>query len=217
MILEGQVGSLPAEPISDGINQLILGKTNELIVGLIAGEYYQEALAGRLFAGNQAAAGTVLPIYSNTTQQCGLFNPLGSGKNIIPVKLNMVLVDTTGAAGGFCLGYVKNCGGGIATGSPGITVATLVTPINLNLGSNNASKATFMSAGITVAAPSTLMELDINQLVLTPATTGAIQYKVGYKFDGYPILEPGTAIFVAGNIATLVKMVCTLIWKEVPI
>lgn len=217
MIIEGTVQSLPSESVSDGESKLILGKSRELIVSGLYGKYYNAVKAGRVFAGSQAAAGAIIPIYSNTTQQCGIFNPLGSGVDVVPVKLNVAYVSETGAAGGLCLGYLKNCGGTIATGSPGITVATEVTPVNLNLVSNGGAKARFMSAGITTAAPSVLMELDINQMVLTAATTSMPQWKAGYDFDGYPVINPGTAIFVAGNIAVLIKVVCTLIWIEVPV
>jgi hypothetical protein len=44
--------------------------------------YYELARQGRIFTGNIAAAGVVLPIYSGTTQQVGLWNPVGSGKSI---------------------------------------------------------------------------------------------------------------------------------------
>ena len=102
MITEGTVGSLPNESVSDGDAKIILGKMKDLIVSELHGKYYTSAYNGRIFAGNQAAAGAVLPIYSNTTQQCGIFNPLGSGINAIPVRLNITYVDTTGAAGGLC-------------------------------------------------------------------------------------------------------------------
>lgn len=215
-MLEGTIQSLPAEPVSDGDAKIILGKMRDLIISELHGKYYNLLKAGRLFVGNQAAAGAILPIYSNTTQQCGIFNPLGSGVEAIPVKLNIVYVDTTGAAGGLVLGYLKGCDA-IATGSAGITVATLITPINLDLERGGGSKVKFMSSAITCAAPTVLMGLDINQMVLTAATTSLGQWKTGYDFDGYPAVKPGTAIFVAGNIATLIKVACTLIWAENPI
>ena len=217
MIIEGTVQSLPSEPVSDGDSKILLSKMRSLLISNLHGEHYIATDNGRLFAGNQAAAGVVLPLYSNTTQQCGIFNPLGSGVKVIPIKLNMTYVSTTGAAGGFCLGYKTGCGGSIATGSPGITAATTVTPINLDLGESGGSQVYFMSAAITTAAPAILMQLGLNQLVITAATTSGDQWKADYKFDGYPKVAPGTAIFVAGNIATLIIMACTLIWEEIPV
>lgn len=180
-----------------------------------SGDLYQINAQGRLYVGTQAAAGTVLPIFSNTTQQCGLFNPAGSNVNIVPVRLNMTYVDTTGAAGGFCLGYRTGLAGSIATGAVGgLTAATTVTPVALNL-SGKLSKGIFMSAAITTTAPAVLMQLGINQTVLTAATTSSPQWLASYDFNGELVLTPGTAIFVAGNIATLAKFVCSISWAEV--
>ncbi len=219
MLLESHVDNLPDVSMPDGgaSSELILGKMRDLIVSELHGIYYQQTYRGNLFAGNQAAAGAVVPIYSNTTQQCGIFNPLGSGVNIILVKLLMTFVDTTGAAGGYCLGYVKGCGGSIATGSGGITVATLATPVNLNLSAySGVSKAVFMSAAITTAAPAILMQLGFNQMVLTAATTSLGQWPSEIRFDGYPIVTQGTAVFFCGNIATLSKIAATFVWEESP-
>ena len=216
MIIEGTVASLPNEAVSDGDAKVLLGKMKELIVSQMHGEHYTATHNGRVFVGNQLAAGAVLPIYSNTTQQCGIFNPLGSGVNAVPLKLNITYVSTTGAAGGFCLGYKTGCGGSIATGSTGITAATLITPINMSVGQWG-SKVYFMSAAITTGAPGILMQLGINQMVLTAADATLSQWKADYKFDGYPEVTPGNAIFVAGNIATLITATCSIIWEESPV
>ena len=217
--LQGRV-----QPLGSGLSiggaqdaDLIQGRQQELIVTELMGKYYTQAYNGNVFSARQAAAGAVVPIFSNTTQQCGLFNPLGSGKNLVPVKLNGTYVSTTAAAGGFCLGYVTNCGGGIATGSAGITAATLVTPVNLNIGAGGKPAGIFMSAAITTAAPAVLMDLGVDQLVTTAATTSLGFFPFSYDFDGTVIVPPGNAIFVAGNIAVLITMVFNIIWVEAPI
>lgn len=178
------------------------------------GKYYEQAKLGKLFWGNQAAAGTVLPIYSNTTQQCGLFNPSGSGVNLILVRLSITYVDTTGAAGGFVIGYKTGLASSIATGAVGgLTAATTTTPVCANL-SGATGKGIFMSAAITTAAPAVLCNLGLNQLVLTATDATCPQWKTDFDFDGSVIVSPGTAIFVAGNIATLAKLCCSLGWIE---
>jgi hypothetical protein len=194
---------------------LAAGKSRQALVSQLHGKHYTKTKAGNLFVGNTAVAGAVVPIYSNTTQQYGVFNPLGSGVDIVPVQLNMAYIDTTGAAGAFCLGYVKNCGAGIATGSPGITAATTVAPINLRL-DGPVSKAVFMSAAVTTAAPSLLFDLGINQLVTTATDATNAFFQGKYEFDGTLVVPQGTAIFFAGHIAVLIKLAFSLIWEEVP-
>src|SRR5262245_39554496 len=61
--------------------------------------YYELARQGRVFTGNVAAAGVVLPIYSHTTQQLGLWNPAGSAVDVVLLRVSLTYIDTTGAAG----------------------------------------------------------------------------------------------------------------------
>lgn len=178
-------------------------------------EYYTDTKVGRVFVGTTAAAGVVLPIYTNTSQTFVLWNPLGSGKDIVPIRINYGYVDTTGAAANHVIGYQTGVGSQAATGSP-ITAITLGTPVNLNLDDNTGSVAKFAPATATFAsAPSLLMTLGISQLVTTAATTSAVPWKQSYDFDGQLIVPPGVAIVAAGNIAQLSKWDVSLIWAEI--
>ena len=177
--------------------------------------YYNLAKQGVLFTGNIAAAGVVLPIYSNTTQQVGLWNPVGSGKDIVLVKLALTYVDTTGAAGGFCLGYLSNAPAAIGTGLS-ITAFTETAAVSNYPGGGFSSVAKFgQGATLTVTAPVVKRQLGLNQLVTTAATTSSPQWMSEITFDGEEVLTPGTAVFVAGNIATLSKFTGSLVWAEV--
>jgi hypothetical protein len=176
---------------------------------------YDSAVAGDIFTGNIAAAGVVLPIYSNTTQQCGLWNPVGSGKDVVLIKLALTYVDTTGAAGGFVLGYLSNAPAAIGTGLA-ITAFTETASISNYPGGGFASIAKFgQGATLTVTAPVVKRQLGLNQTVLTAATTGSPQWMSEFRFHGEEVLTPGTAIFVAGNIATLSKFTGSIVWAEI--
>ena len=176
---------------------------------------YDSAVAGNLFTGSIAAAGVVLPIYSNTTQQCGLWNPVGSGKDIVLVKISLTYVDTTGAAGGFCLGYLSNAPAAIGTGLA-ITAFTETASVSNYPGGGFSSVAKFgQGATLTVTAPVVKRQLGLNQTVLTAATTSSPQWSSEIQFDGEEVLTPGTAIFVCGNIATLAKFTGSLVWAEI--
>ena len=203
--------------MADGSQPVILaGKAGEIIITELHGKYYTQCYRGAVFAGSQAVAGAAVPVYTNTTQQAGLWNPAGSGVNLVPIRLNLGYVSTTGAAGGFCLGYVLNCGAGLGAAGSGITAATMnLLPVNCNL-QGPKSKAIWMSAAITCTAPAYLMNLGINQLVTTAAATGATFFNGQYDFDGHVVIPQGTAIFFAGMIAMLTLVSYTCIWEEVP-
>lgn len=177
---------------------------------------YDIAQEGRIFTGNIAAAGVVLPIYSNTTQQCGLWNPVGTNVDVVLIKLALTLVDTTGAATGFVLGYLSNAPAAVGTGLA-ITAFTETTPVSNYPGGGYAAKAKFgQGATLTVTGPGIKRHLGLNQLVLTPATTGAMQWSAEWRFEGDEVLTPGTAIFLAGNIAQLAKWTGSIVWAEIP-
>lgn len=176
---------------------------------------YDIAKTGALFTGNIAAAGVVLPIYSNTTQQCGLWNPVGSGVDIVLAKLTLTYVDTTGATGGFCLGYLSNAPAAIGTGLS-ITAFTETASVSNYPGGGYSSKAKFgQGATLTVTAPVVKRQLGLNQTVLTATDATAAQWRTEILFHGEEVLTPGTAIFVAGNIATLAKFTGSIVWAEI--
>src|SRR3990167_1972831 len=88
----------PAAPV-------LSDKRAQLVQYMDGGRHSQAVREGRVFVGNGVAAGIVLPIYSATAQLFGIWNPFGSGVNVELLSLALAYVDTTGAAGGFTLGY----------------------------------------------------------------------------------------------------------------
>ena len=172
-------------------------------------------LEGRVHIGNFAAAGGVIPIYSNTTQQFGLWNPAGNDKiaEVFEIGLGSY-VDTTGAAGGYVLGIVKDAPANLA--AP-ITAFTKTEPENALHGYRLANKVHFgQGATITVTAPTLYRHLHISQNAFTAAGTGQMPVKgpVAEFPDRTLWVPPGVAIFLAGNIATLAKYAPTIVWGE---
>ena len=214
-ILQVSVGA-PAKQGDNTQPNALGGALGELATSRLHGDYYNLTSRGMVYSGNQGAAGAVIPIYSNTTQQCGILNPGTSGVNIVPIRINFGYVDTTGAAGSFALGYITTGDGIIATGGKGVTAATLSTPVPCKLGSTPA-KGLFMASAITTVAPGLLMQLGLNQLVTTATDATTTPWVQSYDFNGSVVVPPGTGIFAAGNIAVLIKMAISIIWAEVPI
>lgn len=182
-------------------------------------DWYSEAKAGRVFTGNAAATGLILPIYSGTAQLFGLWNRANSGVNLCVLGLRASLVDTTGAAGGFCWGLLQDAGSQVGTAAP-ISAFTKTTALKgLMGGSTGGNKVDFTGSAATVTTGLMVIgrQLGINQLVLTPATTGATAFNFAEDYNGTFNVAPGNAIFLCGNIATLSKWAPTVIWAEQPI
>lgn len=185
-------------------------------VQVVEASYANAARSRRMFIGNMAAAGAVLPIFTNTTQVCGLWNPAGSGINVELVRINMTWVDTTGAVTGYCLGLTLGAPASLGAPITAFTDGVLNTSIfNARLGSSAGPTARFTPSAATVTAPIMGLQLGINQDVA--AATAAVTIfnnQATYSFDGTVILPPGTAVWLAGNIAGLKKIAASIIWAE---
>ena len=178
--------------------------------------WYNLARQGKVFQGNTAAAGVVVPLFSNTTQQIGLWNPYGNTNDLVVKSINLTYVSGTGAAAGFCLGYLPNAPAAVGTGLA-ITAFTETAGINAygNMGQTQTAKFG-QGATLTVTGPAIYRQLGLNQTVLTAATTGSPQWMSKFDFDlGDLTVVPGMAIFVAGNIAQLSTWAASIVWAEI--
>lgn len=176
-------------------------------------DWSPDVQAGRVFSATSAAAGVVLPIYSNTAQIVGLWNPGNSGVNCFIISVALTYVDTTGAATGFVLGINKSIGSSLATG--GISAFTAAAP-DRALGGTGGNRVLCTTSAATTIAPTLWRSLGINQLVLT-ATDTATPPDRYRAFDGDCVVPPNNAIWLGGNIAQLSKWVATICWSERPV
>jgi hypothetical protein len=196
----------------------VLSDEGGILTQNLGGKWFHLAKQGRVFHGSAAAAGVVLPIYSATAQVFGIWNPANSGVNGHLVKLRMTYVDTTGAAGGYCLGLLRDVGSVAGTAAP-ISAFTATVPERAMLGGQtggNRIRFTGSACTVTTALMVAAYQLGMNQLVTTAADATTVPWSMQTDFDGDVVLEPGNALFLAGNIATLTKWVPTLTWAEIP-
>ena len=185
-----------------------------MLVSQTGGSQAHAAKQRKVFTTAMAAAGAVLPIFSNTTQQFGLFNPLGSGVICNLIELGLTYVSTTGAAGGYVLALVKNAGGGLATGG-NVAAATLLNVWDgISNGNSSSGNKVLGITAATVTAPVIWRHIGQNQLVTTAADATTVPWTFKHRYEGDCGIYPGTAVFVAGNIATLSTWACSLTWSE---
>ncbi len=209
MQFESKVG-----PVQVGDGTLIpprLTREGGVAVQDLHGRYAEAAYRGRLFHGSTPAAGVTVPIFSNLTQQFGLWNPLGSGYLAILSKVALGYVSGTNVAGHVCYAVKPNLG--VAEAVP--TSVTLITATNGYLGYGQSSVMKLVSP-ITIAAAATyLRPMGVSQDV-QPATGVNAPWTMTEDLEGSMIVSPGTAFFVASNVAAG-PAICTigLVWEEV--
>ncbi len=179
------------------------------------GRWGDAAHDGRLFTGTAAATGLILPIYSNTAQLFGLWNPSNSGRNCYILNITMGYKSTTLAASGICLGLLLNVGSAVATAAP-ISAFTDQAPYQGGLSSTTGGNrvrftgsAATVTTGLMVVGP-ILWSQDAF------AATGAVNMAspTFRDFDGELMLAPNTACFLSGTIAQLGTWIPSITWAE---
>lgn len=179
--------------------------------------FVTQALAGNAFIGATAVAGVAIPISTATSQTFGLWNPAGSGVNVVLNKLTLgVAADGTNAFAGIGLLALLNAGSQIGTGAPVVSL-TQVSPVNCKVGAGAASKVRFAPAAIAVTtAPAFLYGLGFSSFAGDIATTALAPVQLIHDFNGGVVVPQGVAIFLGGNAAPGLTTQISLTWVEVP-
>lgn len=173
-----------------------------------------QTLAGNVFIGSTAATGIAIPAYNATAQLFGLWNPAGSGKNAVLVKINIgVATLGTPAVSALGLSYISGAGSAIgATGAP-ITAFATTAPVNGLVGKGSQNSALFTLAATTIA-PTFFYDLALSQ---ESAVAGTGVFWMEHDFDGAVIVPPNTYIGLGGSAAPGQTTQATLVWFELPI
>lgn len=219
--IQTRPNALPNASLPDGQAADALGeRSGSAVVAKLHGNFYTQNYRGNVFVGTTAIGGVVLQIYTgltNTTFGYGLWNPSGSGKNLVPIRVALGYVSTVSIAGNIVYSYLPGVGSSV--GTP-ISTFTGVTPICCNLGGGGASVAKFAAgAGSVVIAgtPTFLKTTGVSQFALTPGGTSQGQWTSVEDFDGSLIIPPGVLFLIGGNVAQLGVFDVATTWEEVPV
>ena len=200
--IQGSVG--PQSTSAGDGTQLVFrqGRTGGLIVQQVHAFYYEQTYRGNMYSGaNQTAVTTSVALATAYTGFC-LYNPPGSGVNLIPNKVKFALsvapvaISTIGLISGYAatggvtaqtvkLTTIGNLIGGVSGKGIALSSATIVTPV----------WACQLTDGFTAAAlPSPSVPIDL---------------------DGSFIVPPGA--FLAIGTLTSVVGLASMSWEEIPI
>ena len=173
-----------------------------------------QTLSGNAFYASTAVAGVTLPILTATAQVCGLWNPLGSGVELLPISLDLVATAAaTPVIAGLGLCWLGNTGSQVATGGP-ISAFTTGTIYNARLGLGVSSRAKFAPLTATIAAPVVLGYLG---KFITSTTAGTDVQDGHYEFNGKLSIPPGNYVGLGSTIAQSgTTFAATWTWIELP-
>lgn len=219
MLAQGTVVDISAGGVADNtVTQLNFGRSNDLLMSEVHGKYYQQTYRGNMFHGSTATAGVVIPIASTLTPTYSIWNPAGSGKNLVFVCALFGWTATTAALGNLVWQATTNAGSGISSTAPFVAFGT-GTPTNALLGAGKASVARLGSGGTTtlVAASTFYRSTGCSITATTAATSVAPGWVWRDDFDGQFVVPPGNAVHLLATTAIAVTLQITTTWYEAPL
>ncbi|HXK36987.1 MAG TPA: hypothetical protein VJ553_05400 [Candidatus Paceibacterota bacterium] len=192
------------------------GSMGQLVTADIWGKFGEFCRRGWVFSARVAAAAAV-PISTTLTNAPSIWNPAGSGKLVVPLRIILSL----GAIGtpilqGFTLSFLTGAGSVEATGAPVITW-TNVAPVCLSVGAAKVATTRFAPAVSTYTVnPAALMDLGFGHLLEGAAASGQLYSQFMHDFDGSVLLWPGSTLHFGSTIATSTTYWTTIVFAEIP-
>lgn len=220
-VMYGAVGAPSTTSAADSTNLPVLqGKQSELIVNELHGKYYTSAYRSNVFWASAAVTGIITTAFSNGTYVgLLLWNPQGSGKNLVPIRATQgrILAATTVCAFGHS--YLLNAGSGVATAAP-ISAFTAITatrgPANNPGLTGQGSSVALVGGGATFTTA--LAWGRANGFAAGTETTAIVEQAYVEDFDGNLIIPPGTLMAVfAASAAQGGTWVPSVLWEEIPV
>lgn len=203
--------------ISDGSRtDFTGGSMGQLITADIWGKFGEFCRRGWVFHARVAAAAAV-PINTTLTNAPSIWNPSGSGKTVVPLRILLSL----GAIGtpilqGFTVSFLTNAGASEATGAPVITW-TNVAPVCSLVGGGKVATTKFAPAVSTYTAqPAMTLDLGFGHHLEGAAASGQLYSQFAYDFDGSIQLVQGSTMHLGSTIATSTTYWTTILFAEIP-
>jgi hypothetical protein len=179
-------------------------------------QYLEWLRRGWIFSVKTATAAAI-PIYSTATNAPTLWNPLSSGKLVVPLFINFTQAAVASAAvTGFMVMVEDGMGDFQQTGAPFPTF-TNIAPVSCLVGSKLVATTRYAHGTVTwTTQPTALFDLGIGQNVQGTAATGAPVGGLSYELKGKVGLLPGGAMAVGGYAASGNTWTVSIVFAELP-
>ena len=210
---QGQTGKVLGNSLTASF-----GEYQETLVTELHARYYQNVYRGNVFnATNGSAIATAGGFTTGTQTPFTLYNPAGSGKNLVILEIISTLAlpaAPTGATYQLWLGACLTP----TQAAPGLSTATALTIHNALLGFGTNALALAYSAVATPSVPVPVRNLGaVQMLTNTSAGTYGIVNTMWFKDEtaGALIVAPG--VLVTLGTSTACSAIATMTWAELPV
>ena len=212
MLFQNIVG----QPAAGANNALLNGRAGQLgdaIVSELHGRYYETTYRGNVFllSVSTAAAVTAYAGGAAGTPMLALFNPVGSGRNLVILKASFANVVAASAGGTATFGLYF---GTTAT----ITQATTVAPWSMATQQQSGSVATgFRNVALTSGSAASNV-IALGSYYWATAAGAALVSGGPVDLEGSVIIPPGAYVALGGSAAlTSATWIGSIMWEEVPV
>lgn len=201
--VEGQVGEQASNAAPGTDIEMRTGATGEVIVQELHGRYYEQMARGKLWSAANQAAQAISVALATTYTGLLLYNPVGSGKILVPNKFKFALQVAPAAIAplGLLCGFA-------ATGGVTAQTTKLVPQAN-RIGDVSAGVGIALSQA-TIVTPTVLALLaDGFTAAALPAPSGIIDLEGAFG------ILPGA--FIGAYALTAVTGLGFISWEEIPV
>jgi hypothetical protein len=203
---QGQVGKQVGQNLTVG-----LGETSDMLVTELNARYYEQNYRGNTyFLSVAAAAGTAFVGAAGGTPLLGIYNPAGSGKNLVLKAATIGLVAAASAAGQTQFR--------IYAGVSALPTGTLTVPINANTLQASGSVAKGIVNTAMTSSTAIQYVTTIGTYYWATAAGAVFSAPITWDAAGQIIVAPGNLLALgAVTIPTSMTNDASLFWDEVPV
>ena len=219
-VIKGVVQNPSNISFSDGDEvNFTAGKRAELMVSQLTSELYSVTYRGHMFHATTTPLGLAIPIYTTVTPTVCLWNPIGSGVNLVLQGFSFAWASGTSAFGAVGLMKETNAGSGIATGAV-FSAFNDDTATNGIIGGGTTSLAKVSVSGtntLTTLGDTSRWFYTMGSINLEADTGTAHGVNMShYHFGAVLIIPPGSAVWPAATKASVALFSQTISWTEIP-
>lgn len=196
------VGQVGPQTVGDGTSPVArMGKSAELVIQQLHGRYFEQMYRGNIYSAANQSAQAISAALATTYTGILLYNPVGSGKILVPLKLKYALSVAPAAIAtiGLLAGFSNT--GGVTTQTTNLTIQST------QIGNLSVGVAKCLSAA-TIVTPTWIQEMvDGFTAAALPAPSPIVD------LEGlYGILPGG---FLGIGALTAVTGLGSMTWEEV--
>lgn len=219
-------GSVGVQNNADGApNNLRTGRQGDIIVSELHGRYYESTFRGaQYFTGHtavQALTANTITLTATTTPILGVYNPLGSGVNLVIQQafLSLFANNLTSGAGPGALVWASSLNNGaISTGLTPFNARTLTASGSVARGFAGATALTGLTNNLAIMCGSQLPSPTALTYTTLASTALLTPYAGREDIDGSIIVPPGGVLALLNTTSsTVFSAVGRLTWEEVPV